>query len=96
MHLNDNLKLNLSNADIDDKNRVFYIVLFISFLIVSIISTAIIYYFVRHKKKSFFDAAGRKYIEFLGDYNMVLEIFEKIIKDDQKELLEEAIISKFL
>ncbi len=93
MHLNANLKSIVTNATKDDQNRIFYVVLFLSFLIFSIITTGLIYYFVRYKKKSFFDASGRKYIEFHGDYNTMVEIFEKIIKDDQKALLEEQIIS---
>lgn len=93
MHLHINFKSNL-NTIANDDNRTFYVVLFMVFLIVSIISTALIYYFVRYKKKSYFDAAGRKYIESLGDYDMLLELFEKIIKNDEKELLEGEIISK--
>ena len=94
MHLHVDLKNNSSVPIVNDENRIIYIVLFISFLIISIISTALIYYFVRHKKKSFFDAAGRKYIESLGDYDMLLEIFEKIIRNDEKESLEAEVISK--
>lgn len=97
MHLRLDLKNISANTAINnDANRSLYVVLFISFLIISVISTALIYYFVRHKKKSYFDAAGRKYIEILGDYDMLLELFEKIIKNDEFDLLEKEIISKFI
>lgn len=96
MHLRVDLKnISANNVINNDANRTFYVVLFISFLIISVISTALIYYFVRHKKKSFFDASGRKYIEILGDYDMLLELFEKIIKNDELDLLEKEIISTF-
>ncbi len=71
-----------------DSNRTVYVVLFLSFLITSLISTALIYYFVRYKKKSYFDASGRKYIEILGGYDMLLELFETIIKNDERDMLE--------
>jgi hypothetical protein len=91
----DSRAISANNAINNDANRTFYVVLFIAFLIISVISTSLIFYFVRYKKKSFFDAAGRKYIEILGDYDVLLEFFENILKNDEKDLLEKEIISIF-
>ena len=78
------------------ESRVLYIVLFAAFLLISIISTILIFYFIRHKKKSFFEAAGRKYIESLGDYDILTELFNNIIKNDEKDKLEQHIICNLI
>ena len=67
--------------------RIRYFVLFVVFLILSIISTLLIYYFVRYKKKYFFDAAGRKFIVSSGQFaNIINKINQTIQFDDRDEL----------
>lgn len=92
MHFEENFKNFEINFLAIQDSRAFYIVLFSIFLVISIGTTALIYYFVRHKKKSFFDAAGRKYIESLGDYDMLLTSFEKMIREDDKDAIEREIV----
>ena len=76
-------------------SRANYLILFCSVLLLTIIITLCVYYFVRYKKKYYFDAAGRKFIVSDGEHSdLVLKMME-IIQFDNKNLLEEEVISKF-
>lgn len=84
----------LYNKNEDENQRTFYVLSFISVLIVSIIVTLLIYYFVRYKKKLFFDAAGRKSIETTGGYQNVFIKLKEIIECDDIIKLEQEVVSK--
>ena len=88
-----------SNIEKDNsKEWKFYVAIFFCLLIVSIIIFLVIVYFIRHKKKSYFDAACRRYIESIRDYDRLIDMFNEIILNDDYEYLEKLIISniKFL
>jgi hypothetical protein len=78
----------------DEYLRKYFVFIFVSVLIISIIITLLIYYFVRYKKKLFFDAAGRKLIEMTGDYQNAFLKLREIIKDDDVIKLEQEVVSK--
>jgi hypothetical protein len=82
-----------NNKDTDNE-RMIYIVIFCVVLIISIIATFIIYYCVRYKKKYFFDAAGRKFIESTGELSNLINKLMEVIQFDNKEELEQEVISK--
>jgi len=79
----------------DESQRSYYIFLFVFVLIISIIITLLIYYFVRYKKKLYFDAAGRKFIEMTGDYQNAFLKLKEIIEVDDIVKLEQEVVSKF-
>ena len=56
----------------DEYLRKYYTIIFFSVLLFSIVTTLLIYFFIRIKKRPFFDAAGRKNIEMSGDYQNFL------------------------
>ncbi len=74
--------------------RMTYIFIFGIVLLVAIIITLIIYYCIRHKKKYFFDAAGRKFIESSGEFSNLINNLMEIIQFDNREKLEEEVNSK--
>lgn len=87
--------MNLILSKNEDENlRKFYTILFFSVLLFSIITTLLIYYFIRYKKKPFFDAAGRKNIEMTGDYQNFISKLQTIIQDDDIFKLEQEVVSK--
>ena len=86
----------INNKNEDEKLRSFYVILFISVLILSIVSTLLIYYFIRYKKKPFFDAAGRKEIEMTGDYQNFVSKLQNIIEEDDIFRLEQEVVSNKL
>jgi len=87
--------MNLIIAKNEDENlRKFYTILFFSVLLFSIITTLLIYYFIRYKKKPFFDAAGRKNIEMTGDYQNFISKLQTIIQEDDIFKLEQEVVSK--
>lgn len=88
----------MNSVELGDNHeeRAYYIIIFAGFMIISIISTCLIYYFIRHKKRSFFEASGRKYIESLGENDVLICLFNNIIKNDEINKLEQHIIGNFL
>ena len=85
--------LNLKNED--EKQRTYFILMFCSILIISLITTLLICYFIRYKKKFYFDAAGRKYIESTGDMKNILLQINEIIQLDDIIKLEQEVVSKY-
>jgi ankyrin repeat protein len=51
----------------------------------------LIYYFVRHKKKYYFDAAGRKFIVSSDQYMNIIYHLMEIIQFDDQELLSKKV-----
>jgi uncharacterized membrane protein len=77
-------------------SRASYLILFGSVLAITVVITLCVYYFVRYKKKYYFDAAGRKFIVSSGEQSKLILKMMEIIQFDNKKLLEEAVISKNL
>jgi hypothetical protein len=87
--------MNLYIAKNEDENlRKYYTILFLSVLFFSMITTLLIYFFIRIKKRPFFDAAGRKNIENTGDYQNFLSKLTSIIQEDDIFTLEQEVVSK--
>lgn len=84
--------MNISKNE-GENQRIFYVLLFCGVLTLSLIITILIYYFIRHKKKTFFDAAGRKLIEFSGDYPDACIKLKEIIENDDIVKLEQEVVS---
>ena len=82
------------NTNEEEKYRRFFTTIFLSVLLFSIISTLLIYYFIRYKKKPLFDAAGRKEIENTRDYQNLISFMELIFKEDDIIKLEQEVVSK--
>jgi hypothetical protein len=74
--------------------RIRYLIMFIVFLILSIISTVLIYYFVRYKKKYFFDASGRKFIVSTGQFANIINKINQTIQFDNRDELRYMVESK--
>lgn len=85
-----------SQFHLDEDKRSVYLAIFCSLLIFSIITTLVIYYCVRHKKKYYFDAAGRKFIISSGDFENIVNKIRDIIQFDRKDDLEQQVIRKFI
>jgi hypothetical protein len=83
----------ISNQNIPDTQsnekyyRNIYIAVYLIVLFVSIATTVCIYYFIRHRKKYYFDAAGRKFIVASGEYeNLIYKLIELLQFDNKPEL----------
>lgn len=74
-----------------EKFRSLYVAIFCLILIFSLIFVALIYYFVRHKKKYYFDAAGRKFIVSSDQYINIIYHLMEIIQFDDQELLSKSV-----
>jgi hypothetical protein len=75
-----------------EKERSFYLTIFISVLVFTLISTVIVYYLVRYKKKFYFDAAGRKFIVISEDFSNFVNRLSELIKTDDRQALESLVV----
>jgi ankyrin repeat protein len=82
----------MSTNSENEKYRSLYVVIFCLILIFSLIFTLLIYYFIRHKKRYYFDASGRKFIVSSDDYSNIIYKLMEIIQFDDRELLEKKVI----
>ena len=74
--------------------RIRYLIMFMVFLIPSVISTLLIYYFVRYKKKYFFDASGQKFIVSTGQFANIINKINQTIQFDNRDELRYMVESK--
>ena len=79
------------NTSDNEKFRSLYVCIFCLILIFSIIFTILIYYFVRHKKRYYFDAAGRKFIASSDNYTNIIYQLLEIIQFDYQDLLKKKV-----
>jgi hypothetical protein len=79
------------NISENEKYRPLYVTIFCLILLFSIAFASLIYYFIRYKKRYYFDASGIKFIVSSDDFsNMIYKLLE-IIQYDDKELLEKKV-----
>lgn len=85
----------MKHSDSEEAYRSLYLTIYCFVLMFGLVAISMVFYFVRYKKKFYFDAAGRRFIVSEGEHAHTVNKLNEIIQFDNRQHLEDIVNSNF-